>query len=197
MKNKYLTLNIQMFADEPTDGGTNEGSNAQPEKTITKEDYDKLASELAKIKQANDNLSKENANYKRQAKDKMSEEEKKAQQDKEKDDLIAQMRQEILSTKMSKELTSCGFDDKQCEEIISCYTKGDMVEFTKTISNKINELVANKIKEEQKKFQASSTLPPNGTGATDKIDPLFKSILDSKETNKKNNARDYYLNNKK
>lgn len=196
MKNKYLTkLNIQLFA-EPTDGGTNDGNTKVENNPISKEDYDKLINDYNKLKSANDNLSKENANYKRQAKDKMSEEEKKAQQDKEKDDLIAQMRQEILSTKMSKELTGCGFDDKQCEEIITCFTKGDMVEFTKTISNKINELVANKIKEEQKKFQASSTLPPSGTGTNDKIDPLFKSILESKESNKKNNARDYYLNRK-
>lgn len=196
MKNKYLTkLNIQLFA-EPTDGGTDDGGAKTENNPISREEFDKLTNDYNKLKSANDSLSKENADYKRKAKDKMSEEEKKAQQDKEKDDLIAQMRQEILSTKMSKELTSCGFDDKQCEEIITCFTKGDMVEFTKTISSKINELVANKIKEEQKKFQASSTLPPSGTGATDKIDPLFKSILESKESNKKNNARDYYLNRK-
>lgn len=189
MKNKYLTLNIQMFAEEPTDGGTNGGSTVQ-ENTITKEDYDKLASELAKYKQANDNLSKENANYKRSAKEKMSEDEKKAQALKEQQEDYNKLKTELLSMKMTKELSTCGFDNKQCEDIISSFTQGDMVNFAKTISTKVNEMVEKKIKEEQAKFQASSTVPPGSGGKTtsnDFIESLFKN------KNEKNSARDYYL----
>ena len=77
VKKQIIPLNIQLFAEDDGngDGGT--------PKTYSQSDIDKLNAELEKFKKANDNLSKENAEHKRKAKEKLTEEEKIAQAQKE------------------------------------------------------------------------------------------------------------------
>ncbi len=197
MKKKFIPLNIQLFADgDGSDNGGNE--NTTPPKTYTQEEYDRIIAERDKYKKANDNLSSENAQYKKDAKNKLTEEEKKAQADKEKDDLLAETRKELLGMKMTKEFLVAGFSDEQNSSIIEAYNKGDGVEFAKLISKEIKVLIENAKKEAKEEFSRSSTLPPNGTGnQKDAEDPLVKGYLERKKTNSASNARDYYLKNKK
>ena len=60
-----LPFNIQLFADDGNVGGV------ETPKTYTQEEMDKIISERDKYKKANDDLSKENADYKRKQKEKL------------------------------------------------------------------------------------------------------------------------------
>lgn len=184
--NKLLfPLNLQLFAD---DGGDNGGNGGQP-KTYTQEEFDKLVAERDKFKKANDDLSKENANYKRQAKDKLSEEEKLAEERKEKDKILEETRKELLSIKMTKEFMNTGFDEKTISSIIESFNSGDSVKFAKDLSTHIKALIDNVRKEEQTKFQQSSTTPPANGGRSSGLDPMVERYISSKNSNS-NSARE-------
>ena len=184
--NKLLfPLNLQLFAD---DGGDNGGNGGQP-KTYTQEEFDKLIAERDKFKKANDDLSKENANYKRQAKDKLSEEEKLAEERKEKDKILEETRKELLSIKMTKEFMNTGFDEKTISSIIESFNSGDSVKFAKDLSTHIKALIDNVRKEEQTKFQQSSTTPPANGGHSSGLDPMVERYISSKNSNS-NSARE-------
>ena len=184
--NKLLfPLNLQLFAD---DGGDNGGNGGQP-KTYTQEEFDKLVAERDKFKKANDDLSKENANYKRQAKDKLSEEEKLAEERKEKDKILEETRKELLTIKMTKEFMNTGFDEKTISSIIESFNSGDSVKFAKDLSTHIKALIDNVRKEEQTKFQQSSTTPPANGGQSSGLDPMVERYISSKNSNS-NSARE-------
>ena len=184
--NKLLfPLNLQLFAD---DGGDNGGNGGQP-KTYTQEEFDKLVAERDKFKKANDDLSKENANNKRQAIDKLSEEEKLAEERKEKDKILEETRKELLSIKMTKEFMNTGFDEKTISSIIESFNSGDSVKFAKDLSTHIKALIDNVRKEEQTKFQQSSTTPPANGGRSSGLDPMVERYISSKNSNS-NSARE-------
>lgn len=185
MKEKFnlLPLNIQMFA-EGEDGGSEETP-----KTYSQEDMDKIIAERDKLKQANDNLSKENADHKRKAKEKLSEEEKKAQAQQEKDKQLEEAQKELLSIKMSKELVLAGFDDKTTNDIIESFNAGDNVEFAKTLAKCINSLVDKVRKEEKEKFQQGAKVPPSGSGKQKSgLDPQVERYINRKTSS--NSARE-------
>lgn len=183
MNNKMIPLNIQMFAEN------GEGGEVETQKTYSQEDYDKLNAELEKFKKANDNLSKENADYKRKAKDKLSEEEKKVQEQKEKDKQLADAQRELLSIKMSKEFMVAGFDEKTTNEILESFNKGDSVEFSRTLSNCIKNLVENVRKEEKENFQRSAKIPQSGSGnLRSGLDPQVERYINQRANG--NSARD-------
>lgn len=185
---KFIPMNIQLFAEqEPNNDDGNGGNGTQ--KTYSQEEFDKLVAERDKYKKANDDLSKENADYKRKAKDKLSEEEKLAQAQKEKDEALANAQKELLSIKMSKEFMVAGFDETSTNKIIDSFNKGDSVEFAKTLSQEIKNLVENARKQEKENFQKSSTLPPNGSYNKNGLDPVVERYINNKKTNT-NSARE-------
>lgn len=193
-KRTLIPLNIQLFGDDDGNGGTNDN----PPKTYTQEEMDKLIAERDKYKKANDDLSKENADYKRKAKDKLSEEEKLAQEQKEKDTALANAQKELLSIKMSKEFMVAGFDEKSINEILESFNKGDSVEFAKFLSKQILTLVENVRKQEKENFQKSSVVPPTGSGngARTGLDPVIEKYINSRNSNS-NSAREMLFGNKK
>ena len=188
-KGLFIPLNIQMFAEG--DGETQE----QPEpKTYSQEEMDKIIAERDKLKNANDALSRENAEHKRKEKAQLSDEEKKKQENEEKDKILEETKKELLSIKMSKELLVLGFEDSTVDEIIKSYTTLDGVEFAKSLSKNIKALIENVRKEEQDKFQKSSQTPPASTSGNDGIDPYVKKYVESKNnTNNTTKAREMYL----
>lgn len=172
-----MPLNIQLFAEQG-DGGN------EPPKTYTQEEVDKINAELEKLKAANNNLSKENAEHKRKAKEKLSEEEQIAQAQKEKDEMLANAQKELLAIKMSKEFLVAGFDEETVNSIVKSFGQEDPVQFAKTITECIKKLVENVRKEEQVKFQQSSTVPPTGSGKIQQgLDPQVEKYIKSKNTN--------------
>lgn len=177
--NKRMPLNIQLFA-EGGEGG--QGGEPNTPKTYTQEEVDKINAELNKIKKANDDLSKENAEHKRKAKEKLSEEEKIAQAQKEKDELLANAQKELLGIKMSKEFLVAGFDEQTVNSIVASFAEDDAVQFAKTITGCIKKLIENVRKEEQVKFQQSSTVPPTGSGKQSGLDPVVEKYINKKTT---------------
>lgn len=101
-----IKFNLQFFADE----GESKANETQTE-THTEEDY-------LKLKKSFDTTASELATLKKQLKDKMSDEEKKSQEQK---DLIERMKayeQEIENNKIEKELLKGGFSSEEVEQII-------------------------------------------------------------------------------
>lgn len=191
---KLFPLDLQLFAE---DGGNDGGNGSETPKKYTQEEFDKLVAERDKYKKANDNLSKENADYKRKAKDKLTEDERIAEEQKAKEEELANTRKELLTIKMSKELMSSGFDEKAINEILEKFNGEDSVEFARTLSKHINNLVENVRKEEKTKFQQSSTTPPTGNGAiTSGLDPIVERYINNKNKNS-NKARDMLFGNNK
>ena len=183
-REKLIPLNIQLFADGDGDGSS------ETSKTYSQEEMDKIIADLEKIKKANDNLSKENADYKRKTKEKMSEEEKKAKEQEEKDKLLADAQKELLSIKISKEFMVAGFDEKSTAEIVETFNTGDSIAFAKALSTHIQKLVENVRKEEKENFQRSSKIPPTGSGKqTSGLDPQVERYINNKKSNS-NSARE-------
>ena len=191
MENNLLRLKgIQFFAD---DEGT-EKDEADKAKTYSQEEFDNLKSEMEKIKRANDKLSSENADYKRKAKEKLSEDEKKLQEQKEKDEELENTKKELLSIKLSKEFMVAGFSEEQTNELIESFNDNNPVEFAKTLSKKIKELVENVKKSMQEEFNKSSKIPDTSKKKSESgIDPIIEKYINKKTAT--NDARKQILKN--
>lgn len=171
-------LNIQLFADpNPSGEGDGNGGNDTPPKTYSEQEYLKLKSSFDKV-------SSEVADLKKQAKAKMNDDEKKAQEQKEKDEILASTKKELLSIKLSKEFMIAGFDEETTNKIVEAYNDNDAVAFARTLSTCIKTLVENARKEEQIQFQRSSTMPPSGSGkAPSGLDPVVERYIKNKNSN--------------
>ena len=191
MENNLLRLKgIQFFAD---DEGT-EKDEADKAKTYSQEEFDNLKNEMEKMKRANDKLSSENADYKRKAKEKLSEDEKKLQEQKEKDEELENTKKELLSIKLSKEFMVAGFDEEQTNELIESFNDNNPVEFAKTLSKKIKELVENVKKSMQEEFNKSSKIPDTSKKKSESgIDPIIEKYINKKTAT--NDARKQILKN--
>lgn len=191
MERNLLRLKgIQFFAD---DEGT-EKDEADKAKTYSQEEFDNLKNEMEKMKRANDKLSSENADYKRKAKEKLSEDEKKLQEQKEKDEELENTKKELLSIKLSKEFMVAGFDEEQTNELIESFNDNNPVEFAKTLSKKIKELVDNVKKSMQEEFNKSSKIPDTSKKKSESgIDPIIEKYINKKTAT--NDARKQILKN--
>ena len=163
-KTNLLPLNIQMFA-ENEDVVDNGGASEETPKTYSQEEYDKIIAERDKFKKSIDNLTKENADFKRKQKEKMSEEEKIAEAQKEKDRVLQETQKELLGLKLSKEFMIAGFSEETTSSLVESFTNNDSVEFVKTLSKEIKNLVENARKQEQESFKQNGVVLRSGTGA--------------------------------
>lgn len=152
-----LPLNIQLFADD----GNVEGNNTP--KTYTQEDMDRLIAERDKYKNANDNLSKENAEYKRKQKERMSQEEQEQEAQRIRDQEYEEMKRELNSSKMTKELSNCGLEEKDIEKIVGSLNDNDLIGSCKIISSIINAQIEKTKKEIELENQHKSIYPPQST----------------------------------
>ena len=196
---KLFPLDLQLFANDGlNDGGTNGGTNEIPPKTYSEDEYNKLLTEIEKQKREKDKYSKELADLKKKEKDKLTEEEKLIEEQKARDEELEKTRKELLTIKMSKELMNIGFDEKTINTILESFSKGDGVEFAKTLSTHINILIENVRKEEKTKFQQNSTTPPTGNngGRINGLDPVVERYIQNKNTNT-NKAREMLFGNNK
>ena len=195
MKEKnLLPLNIQMFA-ENEDVVDNGGGSEETPKTYSQEEYDKIIAERDKFKKSIDNLTKENADFKRKQKEKMSEEEKIAEDQKEKDRVLQETQKELLGLKLSKEFMIAGFSEETTSLLIESFTNNDSVEFVKTLSKEIKNLVENARKQEQESFKQNGALPPSGN-QTSGMNSMVEKIIKERNSSNSNKAREYYLGKK-
>ena len=192
-KRNLLPLNIQMFAEnENVDNG---GASEETPKTYSQEEYDKIIAERDKFKKSIDNLTKENADFKRKQKEKMSEEEKIAEAQKEKDRVLQETQKELLGLKLSKEFMVAGFSEETTSLLIESFNNNDSVEFIKTLSKEIKNLVENVRKQEQESCKQNGTLPPNGK-QTSSMNSMVEKIIKERNIRNTNKAREYYLGKK-
>lgn len=193
-KRNLLPLNIQMFA-ESEDVVDNGGGSEDTPKTYSQEEYDKIIAERDKFKKSIDNLTKENADFKRKQKERMSEEEKLAEAQKEKDRVLQETQKELIGLKLSKEFMVAGFSEETTSSLVESFNNNDSVEFIKTLSKEIKNLVENARKQEQESFKQNGTLPPNGK-QTSGMNSMVEKIIKERNSSNTNKAREYYLGKK-
>lgn len=150
LKNKNLfLLNLQQFAD-PGEGG----SEPDPEPTISKKEYDKLASELARMKKEN--------------KAKMSLDEQKEQELKDKDARILELEKTVKLSNVKAGLSVAGLDDKQIDDISQAYIKSDDDAFIKALNTTLKTITTSHEKEmEDIKLQLTPRPGEGSNGGTD------------------------------
>lgn len=89
-----------------------------------------LRAELERIKRSNDDLSKENASYKRRERERMTEEEKKQEELAERERRYAEMEKRLALRDYSDELSGIG-DKKAVDKIAGLLTDGEILQALK------------------------------------------------------------------
>lgn len=184
-------LNIQLFAEGNGDGegnGSTPQDNHESKETPSKEAYEKLKNEF-------DKTASELAKIKREQKAKMSEDEKLKAEQQEREAHYQELERKVLKSDMQNELINSGLDNKSISKILDEYFKDEkpnVINLCKIIAQEVSSNIKT-IKEQAKdEFQRSSTLPPSGD--SDKKDQFIQGLIKSNSNKSSNNARDYYLN---
>lgn len=170
MKKKFIPLNIQLFAEqEPNnnvDNGGN-GGNDNPPKTYSQEEYNRLKASF-------DKASSELAEAKKQAKAKMSEDEKKAQEQDEINKKLADYESKFEDYALKDELMKGNvFTSEEIESIIK--EKNDKPTLLKTMVSLFNKKVEDIKKQAVADFMKSSDV---GGGSNDVKSAEKKEIED-------------------
>ena len=185
MKKEGLRLgNIQFFA-EGDDGGTTP-------KTYSQEEVDKLNAEMAKYKARVDELSKNEKKYKDEIKAKLSEEEKKAQEQEEINKKLADYESKFEDFALKEELVKLNtFTSEEIESIVK--EKGDKVALLKTIGTLVTAKLEKAKKDAIAEYMRSSDVSGSGGSGTKKGDKDVEAYIQKNKQNTTSKARDYYL----
>lgn len=190
-KQKY-PLKIQLFGEDKGENGgdgaekTPEQDNA-PKNKYSDEDYLKLKSHY-------DKLASEQAELKKQIKNKMSEEEIKAEEDKVKAQELENMKKELATYKIKSALSTV-FDEEETEKISKVLMNGTHDEIAKLLVESRKNYKEKIYAEAKKEFSQSAKIP--GGNSDDAIPSDVQSIIDKKKKSSATNARDYYFGNSK
>lgn len=185
MKKEGLRLgNIQFFA-EGDDGGT-------PPKTYSQEEVDKLNAEMAKYKARVDELSKNEKKYKDEIKAKLSEEEKKAQEQEEINKKLADYESKFEDFALKEELVKLNtFTSEEIESIVK--EKGDKVALLKTIGTLVTTKLEKAKKDAIAEYMRSSDVSGSGGSGAKNGDKDVEAYIQKNKQNTTSKARDYYL----
>lgn len=167
-------INIQLFAENqsgaetPDEQGTQIDYEAEYKKVVAERDAFK--SEVEKQKQLKDKYATENADYKRKEVEKMSDEEKRANELKELIDSKNKMETELKQMRLEKDLLANGFSTEESEKLI----KGNFA------VKDIADILKIRMEAQEKSIRAEilkSSTPeaPQGNGTT--TDPKEKSAF--------------------
>ena len=88
-----------------------------------------------------------------------------------------------------------GFSEETTSSLIESFTNNDSVEFVKTLSKEIKNLVENARKQEQEFFKQNGALPPSGN-QTSGMNSMVEKIIKERNSSNSNKAREYYLGKK-
>ena len=114
---------------------------------------------------------------------------------KEKDRVLQETQKELLGLKLSKEFMIAGFNEETTSLLVESFNNNDSVEFIKTLSKEIKNLVENARKQEQESFKQNGTLPPNGKQQSG-MNSMVEKIIKERNSSNTNKAREYYLGKK-
>lgn len=171
-------MNIQLFA-EP-EGATTPTTDT-PTPTAPSVDYEseyrKLQVEVEKYKKLKDDYAKESAGYKKQLADKMTDDEKNAQAQKEFEERMATLEAENKQMRLEREFMSNGFTAEECTKIISeNFSPKTLAEI---ITTRVNEAVKSAKAEMIKETTPSSPMGKGTATGDGKSD--FQKYQESKK----------------
>ncbi len=141
----YGIIDLQLFAEEGGDAPQTNTTDTQTPSFDYEKEYKKQAMEIERLKNAISKTNSENAEYKRKELEKMSAEEKQAQELQELMDSKTKIEAELQEMKLEKEIYAKGFTDDECEklkksgisvEAVSCFAdilKARIEENTKNV----------------------------------------------------------------
>lgn len=192
-KNQYLKSYLQFFANPDGSGdgsGGGEGTNPTNQlKTYTQEEYDSVKTKV-------DKYSSEIAELKKQLKAKQTDDEKKAEEEKEQAQRFANLQDKLATYELKGELQKSGtFTSEEVDKIVEL--KND----TTKMLNKISEIVKAKIEEAKKnaivEFTKGTVVGGSGgSGKTDELDEDVQAFIKSEKSNATLKAREHYLGKK-
>lgn len=146
--NKLIKLNLQLFAEPGGEGG----GDVQPvEAMISKKEYDKVASELAKMK-----------------KERLSDDEKIKLEMEEKDTKIAELEKTVTKSTLKSGLATSGLDGKAIDLITNAIIDGDVNDVVKSLNKVLKEL-NDKHSQEIEAIKLDST-PRPGEGSNGELE---------------------------
>lgn len=185
---KLIPLNIQLFAENETnnDNNGNGGStNDNQPKTYSEQEY-------LKLKASFDKTASELAEAKKQAKAKMSEDEKKAQEQDEINKKLADYESKFEDYALKDELMKGNvFTSEEIENIIK--EKNDKPTLLKTMVSLFNKKVEDIKKEAIAEFMKSSDVSGGFGGNNNTTDKDVQSYINSKKNDRTSKAREHFL----
>lgn len=122
---------LENGTNETLNEGANEGASGAVENTVSvEEQLAKMQVEYAKLKKAFDKTASETAAYKKQLREKMSEEERlateRAEQEQARENRIKELERENSLNKLSKQFLSIGYNEEMAEKSAIAQLDGDM-----------------------------------------------------------------------
>ena len=165
-------LQVQFFTEG--EGGTDGGT----EETISKALYDKKVNELnTKLKEANKKLE-----------DRLTEDEKKAAEQKEKDDELESLRNYKKASTIREGLLAQGITKESADKITEAILKGDVSEISNIIGTEFKAATSS-LQKEIDTLKLTGVDKPNGGSSIDQItvDQFRKMTIDEKIALKNSN----------
>ena len=173
-------LNIQLFAE----GDGEQGGNDNPPKTYSEQEY-------LKLKASFDKVSSEVADLKKQAKARLSEDEKKEQEQEEVNQKLAEYESKFEDYALKDELMKGNvFTSEEIESIIK--EKHNKPTLLKTMVELFNKKVENIKKQAVADFMKSSDVG-GGSGSGNAIDKDVQAFIDGNKNDRTSKARERYL----
>ena len=122
----------------------------------------------------------------------MTDDEKKAEEEKTKNAEIENMKKELATYKIRSELSDT-FESDEVDKLSKVLTEGNQDEIVKTIKEIVKAKKEKIYADAKKEFNQSSKIP-GGNGSKDDIPSNVQEYIDNKKTKGKN-ARDYFFGN--
>ena len=187
-KGPLVPLNLQLFAEDPS-GNNGEGGNPNPNNQGDPKTNKHSDEEYDKLKVQFDKTSSELAEIKKQLKSKQTDEEKKAEEEKVKNQEIEAMKKDLATYKIKAELGDT-FETDEIEKLSKVLVEGNQEEIVKTLKEIVKAKKDKIYADAKKEFSQSSSLP--GGNGKDDVPSNVQSYIDGKKSNGKT-AKDYFF----
>lgn len=194
-KFKPLTMNLQLFAEEPDNNPTGDDLGTEPDQVPDDdiggdrgdggetEDDPSLAEQLAelrvqnaKMKKAMDKATSEAANYKKQLREKQTAEEvalqEKAEKEAEREEAFQNLLKENTVTKYEKNFLALGYSEELAAKAANAQYDGDTDELFKIQQDFQTAL----LKQKETEWAKSRPNPPAGNGEGEDVDAFLKGF---------------------
>lgn len=181
MENENKNTETNMTEGAKETGATEKATEDQlrEELEALKGKYAGLEADNKKLKDTNNKLSSENADWKKQSREKLSAEEKanaeREEQDAQTKQHIAELEREVKVSKSKQRYIEYGFDSKEAEDLSTKEIEGDMESILKAFKTKQDNEIK-KAKEEWLNNPPSVKTGGKTTGKDEEMDDIEKAF---------------------